>query len=319
MSLTIKYQMRKLIRISFSILLGFVVATAVAQDFDKGTLHNKESIKRAKIKLIEAWSYPYYLGKPSDEGYLSQRFSYDKQGNIQKEEYYSKDGQLTRERMYDSLGREVEDLGYDSEEKPNSRKIYRYGVMNNLVEREEFEVSSYPEETHRKYVFKHDDKGRMIEKIFYLDDRLVSRTIPRFDQSDKVVETIDFNSDGKIMSKSKYKYDESGRFVEEISFDDKSKIISKLKCRYYTVGETKKVKEIILSSGKRTSRTVSADDSLRNYAELIIYDDKGKASLKRTQKYTYNIDGHLLKKNVYLMVLGKSSRELLLFKYTHFE
>ena len=73
-------------------------------------------------------------------------------------------------------------------------------------------------------VFTYNELGQLVDEIHYKDNKLVDRSIYRYDESGKITREDIFDSNNKFESFKTYEYDENGQCKMQYHYDAKGKL-----------------------------------------------------------------------------------------------
>ncbi len=190
----------------------------------RGGLASSKNIKGA-VKSIR--QIPYYaekkLGKIIKGNLIEYKeFSenemriYNKNGNIIEFITYYSDGSFFGKRtyLYDEKGNKLELKGYFSDGILGYRRTYLYNENGNLIEEKSYDGAMNFE---GREVNKHDKNGNVIEKYrYYYDGSLRTSDFYQYlyDEKGNIIEKIFYDS------KYTYLYDEKGNIIERSLYND---------------------------------------------------------------------------------------------------
>jgi antitoxin component YwqK of YwqJK toxin-antitoxin module len=73
-------------------------------------------------------------------------------------------------------------------------------------------------------VFTYNEKGQLVDEIHYKDNKLVDRSIFKYDEAGKIVREDIFDNNNKFASFKTYEYDENGQCKMQYHYDAKGKL-----------------------------------------------------------------------------------------------
>jgi len=112
--------------------------------------------------------------------------------------------------------------------------------------------------------------------------------LTRYDKNEKVIEYIDFTSDGEIENKTTFLYDEKGNLLEETHFVDEEEVSEVMICKRNEDGKIVSM-EINYADG---SKTIKQYERIDNTETIIVTDEDGEFDGKETRVFDAN--NHLL-------------------------
>ena len=74
-------------------------------------------------------------------------------------------------------------------------------------------------------VITYNEAGQLVDEIHYKDNKLVDRSIFKYDETGKIVREDIYNSSNKLQSFKTYEYDENGLCKMHYHYDAKGKLI----------------------------------------------------------------------------------------------
>lgn len=225
-----------MIRFLLSVLFAgsaFSVITFGQANFEG---RNKEIYMRNHVKQQLQWSYDYVNGSPGTKGYISQKLTFDMNGNTIEEISYKANGSVTsfvtytynekgklksfsryngnKEKLtynqnieYDDRGNKLIESGYDGVS--NFKNNFYYNDNNQLVDIDYTTDKVLTEK--RTFVY----SGNVTEMTITNGNHSeLSKEISTYDVKKNIIEEVKYMQD-HVAQKSNYAYDPSGKRIEE--------------------------------------------------------------------------------------------------------
>jgi hypothetical protein len=196
-------------------------------------LNNKLiEIKRSSNFLLEKEENKLMSCKYHNNGMLKEENFYRiNSGKLEIKKKYNKKGFLIEiddfdwsginifERyipVFDEKGNKIEEsFYYAGKSIPSDKRIYKYDIYNNLIEKKSYDLEGFKE----KVIFgNYDFKGNFLSKcITYVDDMFEYKTFLKYDSTfNKIIEII-YKTNNEITRKIVFKYDKFGNQIEELN------------------------------------------------------------------------------------------------------
>lgn len=137
----------------------------------------------------------------------------------------------------------------------------------------------------KKYEYKYDDKGRLIDKRTYNDGLIIydDKEVYSYNDNDYTAVCYMYNADDVLYAVQKLKYDSKWNVLELVVNDFEGVEIVKA---YYKYDSFENVIEYIKDDGeKQLMKEKYTYDSKGNKLTAKFYDNEGNLSLKQTQTY----------------------------------
>ena len=166
-------------------------------------------------------------------------FKYDDKNNLiekyVKSEETSKDVLIDR-RKYDDKNNCIESIIYNINGDIAGKWIFKYDEKDRLIEESWYSEESLFLESgslSHKWIYKYDGKGNKIEDNLYNSDGyLCDKHIYKYDEKGNNTEYFWYDSDGKLLEKTIYKYDKKGNNTESYSYDSEGILYVKEQSKY---------------------------------------------------------------------------------------
>lgn len=173
------------------------------------------------------------------------------------------------------------ELDVDSKIKTNS---YGYDDKGNVIEWVWYSSNSL---VSSKISFKYDEKGNKIEVISYKSDGSVGhKDSYKYDEKGSLVEVTSYESNGTLSRNSyKNKYDEKGNRIEVISYKSDGSVSQKESYKYDERGKLIEHDELKLDGSWVSKLLIKYDDKGNKIEEKYINADAAIINYKYTFKY----------------------------------
>ncbi|MDP3445792.1 MAG: hypothetical protein Q8T08_23270 [Ignavibacteria bacterium] len=208
-----------------------------------------------------------------------------------------------------------------------------FSLYNKNGNREEFILYDEYDTIIQKYIYKYNDTDKLIEQIYILGKKTVSKTVCKYNDNDKSKESITYNVNGEILDKTISKYDNKENLIEIDYYNSQGDLNAKTKYKYDKRGNN--IEYVAYNSdGNLNFRQLYKYDTKSNVIEEISYDLNG--NITGTTFYEYDnsnfkiLDKHILPdgkidshqtfkydKNGYIIEWNWNSLALKVYKYEY--
>ncbi len=143
--------------------------------------------------------------------------TYDIKKKLLEHKEYNRNGKLSSSLTfkYDIKGNKIEELHFTANDYYNHEK-FNYNPANQLIESFSLDKN---DNTKSKTIYKYDKMGNVSEEIVnYItleDSKFNSKKVYQYNNKNKIIAEIFFNSKGKEEKRNSFKYDLKGRLIEE--------------------------------------------------------------------------------------------------------
>jgi len=155
-----------------------------------------------------------------DSIHFFYNYKYSSKGNIlEKTKFDSIDSMETKSVFkYDNLDRNIiEEIDFGTDSKIISHKLNHYNQKGQLTQSDEFNnIEGIIKATKR--LFKYDDRGNLIEEIYYPSDGVpYTRILYAYNKFDNLSTKTNYIKPNIVYKKTTYQYDENGHLLQEES------------------------------------------------------------------------------------------------------
>ena len=252
---------------------------------------------------------------------FKETFRYDSSGRLLEESKFAPDNYLEENNFYkyDNRGNIVEISGLASiryhelsENKIGKYKEkFKYNDSGKILERE---MVSMMLKSNNKFKEQriYDGNGNIIKHLKFINDSVIynydfkqnssdgnqiqseQRKTSQFDndghkykynRNHKIIEDVEFKSDGSIYDKTLYKYDKYGNIIEDVSYESDNTLYHKYNYKWNNKGKLLEEREYY-PHGKLLERFIYKYDEYGNITEMIGYSTKNKPEFKTEFIYT---------------------------------
>ncbi|TAL59828.1 MAG: hypothetical protein EPN85_08580 [Bacteroidetes bacterium] len=181
-----------------------------------------------------------------------------------------------------------------------------------------------------KSIHKYDNHGKLIESNCYNSvGSLTEKETFSYNNNGNVIENNSYRPNGILTQKSIYQYDSTGNMIESNFYNlDGSHHVMKYICEYDDKGN--QIEKNIYYDSLRTEKTIYKYDGKGNQIEIVntTYGDNGIFRNKNTCKYKYNDQGDKIEENKYEWngnLINKRifhynvNRDLIEYNYYHYD
>jgi len=209
--------------------------------------------------------------------------TYDARGNRVKRIDFNHDGSVVQTIVYnyDTEGRTIGYEDYVAGLSTPRKHIYTLDQNGNRVEYRIEQPTGKPGD--EKYVYKYDDKGKLVAEELYYKTTLISRNENTYDQQGRLISQISYNPDSTVSMRIRVSFTPDGKPIERIRHDGD---LLTYRVRY-TYDNKRRLVQV-----ETTGSYVESDSTSEGHITgRVVYVYKGKDQPK--EMLIYNQDGSL--------------------------
>jgi len=255
-----------------NLIIALLVTVSYAQAPEKNDLHQLDL--KGNVKSVhQTW----YWAK-------------DNSGVVAKGKKICKDDMVESKILLNDKGNKTEDSRFNADGNLTLKLVYDYDDKG-LCSVEDRYNSDGMMARHRKFAYKYDDAGKVIEEDFLGVQITYGKTTYTYDSKGNVIEKSWFNSDGTVGMKETSKYDDNGNMIETTNYVRDGK--PEWRITYKMDASGKLAEETWYKNGTKffITYTYSYDEQGRK-TEMHYLNEKRKSYMKWTFKRVYDSHGN---------------------------